>query len=106
MQRDPNASFLNPTTKKRIVETEKENSRIYMKVKTASSTLNRERMLSDYAKAQKIKDRIAKYANDHNRVTLKYVVFEAGPRNTSATTAAQCPRALSTAAPSTSRKTS
>lgn len=38
-------------------------------------------MLSDYAKAQKIRDRITKYATDHDRVALKYPSLYSGLKN-------------------------
>lgn len=62
---------MKPVTKRKVVETEKENSRIYFRMKAVSSTLSRDRMLSDYSRAQKIRDRIAKYATDHDRISLK-----------------------------------
>lgn len=79
--REQSASFLKPATRKKVVETEKENSRIYFKMKAVSSTLSRDRMLSDYAKAQKIRDRITKYATDHDRVALKYPSLYSGLKN-------------------------
>ena len=43
-----------------------------MKMKSVSSTLSKDRMMSDYVKAQRIKERITKYANDNNKIALKY----------------------------------
>ena len=40
-------------------------------MKSVSSTLSKDRMMNDYAKAQRIKERITKYANDNNKVALK-----------------------------------
>ncbi len=64
-------AFIKPITKRRIIETEKENSRIFFKMKSVSSTLSKDRMLNDYAKAEKIKTRITKYALENNKVALK-----------------------------------
>lgn len=64
-------TFLNPITKRRVIETEKENSRLFYKMKSVSSTLSKDRMMNDYVKAQRIKERITKYANDNNKISLK-----------------------------------
>lgn len=69
--RDNSQSFLKPVTKRKIIETEKENSRIFFKMKSVSSSLSKDRMLDDYAKAQKIKSRITKYAVENNKIALK-----------------------------------
>jgi hypothetical protein len=69
--REPSSALRN-TTRQQIIETEKENSRIFYKMKSVSSTLGRDRMRSDYAKAQQIKDRITRFSREDNRVTLKY----------------------------------
>lgn len=61
-------------------------------MKAVSSTLSRDRMLSDYAKAQKIRDRITKYATDHDRVALKYACFDLDLRNTLITIEVQIQR--------------
>lgn len=64
-------AFIKPITKRKIIETEKENSRIFFKMKSVSSNLSKDRMLNDYAKAEKIKTRITKYALENNKVALK-----------------------------------
>ena len=66
-------SSVRPSNKRQIIETEKENSRIYFKMKSVSSTLGRDKMQNDFARAQKIKDRITKYAKQDNKVELKYL---------------------------------
>ena len=57
--------------KRKIIETEKENSRIFFRMRSVSSNLSKDRMLNDYAKAEKIKSRITKYAMENNKVALK-----------------------------------
>lgn len=42
-----------------------------MKMKSVSSNLSRERMGSDYAKAEKIRERITRYAVENSKVSLK-----------------------------------
>ena len=69
--REQRSASLKPLTKKRIVETERENSRIYNKMRNVSSTLGQKQMQSEYVKAQKIRDRIGKYMRQDNRVELK-----------------------------------
>jgi hypothetical protein len=50
--RSPRAElFPSAVAKRRIIETERENSRIFLKMKSVSSNLSRDRMGSDYAKA-------------------------------------------------------
>jgi hypothetical protein len=68
-------------TKRRIIETEKENSRIFFRMRSVSSNLSKDRLLSDYAKAEKIKSRITKYALSNNKVALKYILPHAGLRS-------------------------
>jgi hypothetical protein len=58
--------------KLKIIETEKENSRIFSRMRSVSSNLSKDRLLNDYAKAEKIKSRISKYALENNKVALKY----------------------------------
>jgi len=67
-----------------MVETEKENNRLFFKMKSVSSTLSKDRMMNDYAKAQRIKERITKYANDNKKIALKYSLYHSDHRNTSA----------------------
>jgi hypothetical protein len=43
-------------------------------------------MMNDYAKAQRIKERITKYANDNKKIALKYPIYHSDHRNTSAIT--------------------
>ena len=62
---------LTPFQKKRALETEKENTRIYVRVKSVSSDLSKDKMLKDYAKSIQIKSRITRYVNSNNKVTLK-----------------------------------
>ena len=62
--------------------------------------------MSDYSKAQRIKQRITKYATDNNQVALKYLFAYVGPRSTSTTTqlqphANQASRAAATASNAT-----
>jgi adenylosuccinate synthase len=64
--------LMKPVTKKKIIETEKENSRIFFRMKAVSSTLGRDKLANEYAKAQQIKERITKYAKQDNRIELKY----------------------------------
>lgn len=64
-------SFLRPFEKKRVIQTEKENSRIFHKMRSVSSSLNRDKLLKDYAKSQQIKSRITRYANQNNKIELK-----------------------------------
>lgn len=78
-------------TKRKIIETEKENSRIFFKMRSVSSNLSKDRLLSDYAKAEKIKSRITKYALENNKVALKYASLHVDLRNTSRTTKALFP---------------
>jgi len=54
-----------------VVETEKENSRIFMRMKSVSSSLSKDKLLKDYARSQQIKTRITRYATQNNRVSLK-----------------------------------
>lgn len=54
-----------------MVETEKENNRIYVRVKSVSSELSKDKMLKDYAKSMQIRSRITKYVNSNNRICLK-----------------------------------
>ena len=86
---------MNPATKRKVVETEKENSRIFFRMKAVSSTLSKDRMLNDYAKAQKIRDRIAKYATDHDRISLKYSSLDIDLKNILVTTKVQFQLVLS-----------
>lgn len=67
----PPPSFPSAVTRRRIIETERENSRIFMKMKSVSSNLSRDRMNSDYAKAEKIRERITRYAVENSKVSLK-----------------------------------
>lgn len=62
---------MTPFRKRRIAETEKENSRIFVKVKSASSSLSKDKFLKDYAKSQQIRTRIARYATQNNKICLK-----------------------------------
>lgn len=57
-------------------------------MKSVSSTLGRERMASDYNKAQQIKDRITRFSKQDNRVTLKYPSLYPGPKSLSVPTGA------------------
>ena len=52
-------------------ETQKENSRLYCRMRSVSSTLGKDRLMKDYAKSQQIKNRISRYATNQNKVTLK-----------------------------------
>jgi hypothetical protein len=67
----PPPAFPSAIAKRRIIETERENSRIFMKMKSVSSNLSRDRMGSDYAKAEKIRERITRYAVENSKVALK-----------------------------------
>lgn len=72
---------MTPFRKRRIEETEKENSRIFMRMKSVSSSLSKDKLLKDYAKSQQIKTRIARFATQNNRVTLKYPPSHVDRRN-------------------------
>ena len=52
-----------------------------MKMKSVSSTLSKDRMMSDYIRAQRIKERITKYAHDNNKIALKYLLDYLGRKN-------------------------
>lgn len=62
---------MTPLQRRRVVETEKENSRIFMRMKSVSSSLSKDKLLKDYARSQQIKTRITRYATQNNRVSLK-----------------------------------
>ena len=81
--REQRSTSLNPATKKKIIQTERENSRIYNKMRNVSSTLGPKQMQNDYARAQKIRDRIGKYMRQDNRVELKYLFPYSDLKNTS-----------------------
>lgn len=53
------------------METEKENMRISNRMKNMSSSLNQNNFVKDYAKSQKIKNRLMKYSAEDSRVFLK-----------------------------------
>jgi len=55
-----------------------------MKMKSVSSTLGRQRMMSDYNKARQIKDRITRFSKENDKVTLKYAFFKIDLKNISA----------------------
>ena len=97
----PPPAFPSALAKRRIIETERENSRIFLKMKSVSSNLSRDRMGSEYAKAEKIKSRITRYAVENNRVALKYPPAYTGPRSTSAPTRPPYPAAHSRTHPGT-----
>jgi len=40
-------------------------------MRSVSSSLNRDKLLKDYAKSQQIKSRITRYANQNNKIELK-----------------------------------
>ena len=42
-----------------------------MKMKSVTSSLSKDKLLKDYAKSQQIKTRIARYATQNNKVSLK-----------------------------------
>jgi hypothetical protein len=54
-------------------------------MKSVSSTLSKDRMMNDYVRAQRIKERISKYANDNNKIALKYSFCHIGLKNISIT---------------------
>lgn len=54
-----------------MLETEKENMRISNRMKNMSSSLNQKNFVKDYAKSQKIKNRLMKYTAEDSRVFLK-----------------------------------
>ena len=61
-----------PTSAKRKSnDTEKENNRIFYKLKSVSSSLNHDKMMQEYAKTQRIKDRITRFTTNQSRVSLK-----------------------------------
>ena len=62
---------LKSTAKQRIIETERENSRIYSKMKTVSSQLGRIKLASEYSRCEQIKNRIARYVQKDRKVQLK-----------------------------------
>ena len=61
-----------PTRQRKQSDTIKENSRIYTKLKSVSSSLNHDKMMQEYAKTQRIKDRIQRFTSTNSRVSLKY----------------------------------
>ena len=74
-------------------------------MKSVSSTLGRERMASDYNKAQQIKDRITRFSKQDNRVTLKYSCLYTDPRSLSVPTGALFPTGRSPSAEIAQQKT-
>ena len=74
---------MNPFRKRRMAETEKENSRIFVKVKSASSNLSKDKFLKDYARSQQIRTRIARYATQNNKICLKFIIFYIGHKSLS-----------------------
>jgi len=60
-----------PTKRKLEELTEKENARIYMRMKSVSSNLSKDKQLKDFAKSQQIKTRITRFASQNNKVSLK-----------------------------------
>lgn len=64
-------SYITPFLKTRMLETEKENMRISNRMKNMSSSLNQKNFVKDYAKSQKIKNRLMKYTAEDSRVFLK-----------------------------------
>jgi len=72
---------MTPLQKRRDVETEKENNRIFIRVKSVSSSLSKDKLLKDFARSQQIKTRIARYATQNNRVSLKYIFSYIGQKD-------------------------
>jgi hypothetical protein len=70
-EHEADRTSITPFRKRRQVETEKENSRIFVKVRSVSSNLSKDKLLKDYAKSQQIRARIARYATQNNKVALK-----------------------------------
>ena len=65
-------SYVTPFLKNRLFQTQKENMRISNRMKNMSSSLNQKNFIKDYAKSQKIKNRLMKYTTaDDSRVLLK-----------------------------------